>query len=242
MGNDTLFIMSHQGLGDHIISSGIYRKFSESYNLVIVPTLYRNYFAVSDLLKDAEKIFVVPYRYEPAIEFHRDFLSQFGVKVLNLGFFGANSKTVPNNLRLDHWFYSQANLDLELRWNSFKYVRNHLKEDLLFNKIVGETSNYAFVHDDSKRNFKINESKISKNLKIIRPVPEMYKEYTPFHYLKIIENAKEIHCMESSFCAFIESVKINVPKFAHRYCRPEALHNFGHQFTYRSEWKVFLAK
>jgi len=242
MGNDTLFIMSHQGLGDHIISSGIYRKFSESYKLVVVPTLNRNHFAVSDLLKDVENIFVLPYRYEPTIEFHRDFLSKFGVNVLNLGFFGSNSKVVPNNLRLDDWFYSQASMDLEERWNSFKYVRDYPKEDVLFKDIVGETHDYAFVHDDSKRDFKINENKISKNLKIIRPVPEMYRSYTPFHYLKIIENAKEIHCMESSFCAFIESMKIKVPKFAHRYSRPEALHNFGHQFTYKSEWKVFLAE
>ena len=94
------------------------------------------------------------------------------------------------------------------------------------------------MHDDSTRGFKLRESSLPKNIRVVKPIPELASKYTIFDYLKVIENAKEIHCMESSFAAMIESFQIKVPKFAHRYARPEAKTNVVFEFTYKSQWTV----
>jgi hypothetical protein len=56
----------------------------------------------------------------------------------------------------------------------------------------------------------------------------------------IIENSFEIHCIESSFSAFIEMLDLSIPKFAHRYARPEAKNDFCHEYTYKSAWQIVL--
>jgi hypothetical protein len=79
---------------------------------------------------------------------------------------------------------------------------------------------------------------IPPNLRIIKPDISL-KEFNFFDYTMIIENSKEIHCIESSFAALIESIPLRVPKFAHRYARPEATSDFRHEFTYRSSWGIY---
>jgi hypothetical protein len=56
----------------------------------------------------------------------------------------------------------------------------------------------------------------------------------------IIENAEEIHCIESSFSAYIDNLMLGNLKFAHRYARPEARDDFKHEFTYKAYWKILL--
>ena len=74
---------------------------------------------------------------------------------------------------------------------------------------------------------------------MVRFCPIEKNKFSFFDYLKIIENASEIHCIESSFAALIESLEYSIPKYAHRYARPEAKNDFRHEFTYRSNWHVY---
>ena len=66
------------------------------------------------------------------------------------------------------------------------------------------------------------------------------KEFNLVDYTKIIENAKEIHVIESSFAAYIESLPLDIPLYAHRYSRGHALNDFRHEFTYKKPWVIFL--
>ena len=239
MASRGLFILPHQGLGDHILCAGIYRELSLRYRHTIVPAKANNYMAVKKMLRDIENIQVISYRKEGWVPLHQKLMSKFGYDKLKLGEYGASFFANPN-MRLDENFYHQADLPLAVRWESFGYLRDEEKEAELFDLLKCSDSEYVFVHDDESRGFKIDMDRLPSGVKIVRPIPELASKFTPFDYLKVIESAIEIHCMESSFVAMIESFEIKVPKYAHRYARPEAKSNKVFEFTYKSNWKILL--
>ena len=240
VGHDRIFIMCHQGLGDHILCAGIYREYAKIYGLCVIPVTQKNYKTVCEMLKDVPNIKLIKYRSEIwnlRMLAHRSFLSKLGFKVLNLGTYG--SKFFEDlSKKLDANYYDQAKLPLGIRWSSFYVERNLVREEELFNLLGCENEKYIFVHDDPSRGFILRQELIPSEYKIIKPDLKLIEKYSFFDYLKIIENASEIHCIESSFVALIESFEIQVPKFAHRYARPEAKNDPRHEFTYRSDWTI----
>jgi hypothetical protein len=166
-------------------------------------------------------------------------MSNFGFEILYLGKFGAGFFKDPS-LRLDANYYFQANLELSHRWDSFYVPRDLAKELELKNLLVESGKKYVFVHDDKGRNFNIREECLPRGCEVVRPDNALSKRYSFFDYLTLIEQAEEIHCIESSFAALIEGLQIPGNKFAHRYARPEALNDFRHEFTYRTMWEIVL--
>ena len=232
-----LYIMPHQGLGDHILCSGLYRAISENYDLCVIPVFQKNYLAVKKLLRDESNIQVISYgNWMPTMEAHRDFLEKVGYKILNLGGFAGGD--IPKGMRFDNWFYEQANISFSARWDKFKYERDTRKESALFKKLVNKNRKYIFVHEDPIRGYTLDRKHLPNNYEIIFADPRLGKIFTPFDYYKIIENAEQIHCIESSFGAFIESIQIPGAKFAHRYARPEAKSDYRQEFTYKTKWHV----
>ncbi len=105
-------------------------------------------------------------------------------------------------------FYKQFNIPFKYRFTKSYWKRDRKSEKRLFDKLVGNNKPYAFVHDDKDRNFSIDTKNINPNLKIIR---NDNKELI-FNFGYIIEHAKEIHIMESSFRQIIEVLNINNKK------------------------------
>jgi hypothetical protein len=157
------------------------------------------------------------------------------IRVLGLGSYGNNF--FPTGIRFDHNFYIQAEIDFNKRWNSFLVTRNSTKENHLYNLLNPNQENYIFLHEDSSRGYLIDRDYIPSSMRIITPSADPTK-FDIFDYRKIIEKACEIHVIESSFAAYIESLDINVPLFAHRYSRPHASNDFRHEFTYRKKWNI----
>ena len=233
--------MSHQGLGDHILCNGIYSEYASKYKKCVIPVIDKYYSTVSRMLSDVKNIQIVKFRnpfWSFKMEAHANLLNLFGYGTLRLGIFGADFFK-DSSKRLDANYYYQAGLSINKRWDSFKLVRNNEAEDALFKLLVGDRKEYIFLHEDGKRNFLINSELIPKNIMTVKPIEKLNNKFSFFDYLKIIENASEIHCIESSFAALIESLELPIPKYAHRYARPEAKSDFRHEFTYRSNWHVY---
>jgi hypothetical protein len=235
-----IVITPHQGLGDHILCNAIYREYSKNYNRVFI-TIKQNYRReLSAMLKDISNItfLVMPNRRSWTSTRIIQFSARlFRIKVLGLGSYGINF--FPPNIRFDNNFYDQACLPFILRWDSFKVNRDMEKENYLYQLLGCEKADYIFLHEDISRNFIIDRNKIPKNINIIEPNMNM-NEFNLVDYSKVIENAKEIHVIESSFAAYIESLPLDIPIYAHRYSRGHALNDFRHEFTYRKPWVIFL--
>jgi len=235
-----IVITPHQGLGDHLICNAIYREYSKNYNRVFITIKQKYRRELSIMLKDISNItfLVMPNRRSwTTTRIIQLFARLFRVKVLGLGSYGINF--FPPNTRFDNNFYDQAGLAFTLRWDLFRVNRNHEKENYLYQLLGCKEADYIFLHEDISRNFIIDRSKIPKNINIIEPKMDL-NNFNLVDYSKVIENAKEIHVIESSFAAYIESLPLDIPIYAHRYSRGHALNDFRHEFTYRKPWVIFL--
>lgn len=233
------YIATHDGLGDHILCNGLYRHFASVSESVYVPCRRTYYHSIRRMLQDLSNVRVVPYSdllVAPMIRSHRQYLVARGYQSINLGIFGEAFYT-DTSIRYDQKFYEQAKIPFDLRWTNFHFPRNSYLEDRLYENLVGSTDEYIFLHEDQSRGFTIDRTLLPKNITIIEPV--FFARYGNFfNYTKILKRAREIHCIESSFAALIESLNLDVPKFAHRYARPEAKSSYFHEFTYRSNWII----
>ena len=234
-----LFIAGHQGLGDHILCNGLYRELAKKHKLCVLAVKIVNFRSLKRMLGDQRNILIIPIPDKKVsffLEKLQQFFNLFGFKCLKLGYKGENF--LRGDIRFDENFYLQAKVDFIKRWESFSYFRNQELEMKLFKELECDREPYIFVHEDLRRGFLIDKKLIKSNIRIITPLPKT-KKLNFFDYRFILESASEVHCIESSFCAFVESLQIPVKKFAHMYARPEASNDFCHEFTYKSNWTIF---
>lgn len=158
-----------------------------------------------------------------------------GFELVGLGSYGTNF--FPQGVRFDHNFYQQAKIDFNSRWDSFFFVGDEKRENELFDLLGCSNEAYIFLHEDVTRNFIIDRQKILPALRIIQPL-SISSGFSIFDYRKVIERATELHLIESSFAAFVESLDLEVQKYAHRYARGHAANDYRHEFTYRSNWTI----
>jgi len=103
-----------------------------------------------------------------------------------------------------HWvdvFYYQAGLDRQLRYTNFGLNRDVAREKKLKRKLCGDGDDYIFVHDDWKRGYRI-DGRYTDNKTVVRARKGLTRNI--FDYLSVIEGAKEIHCIDSSFLCLID--------------------------------------
>jgi hypothetical protein len=94
------------------------------------------------------------------------------------------------------------------------------EESRVFDKLNPNHEEYIFVHDDPNRNHRLNmdlvKELVGKDIKVIRNDPSE----SIFFYPMILQNAKQIHMMESSFRCLIEGIPTEGTEFYfHHYVR-----------------------
>ena len=235
-----VLITPHQGLGDHILCNGLYRQFSQQKGRVFI-TVKRSYHAeLSNMLRDLKNVTLLKMPNFQSWKSTRIFQllgKILRIQIVGLGSYG--NDFFPHGVRFDNNFYDQAGLDFKHRWESFHAPRNMAKESKLFEILGCNEGDYIFLHEDNSRNFSINRELLPENIRVITPLPPT-NDFFLVDYRLVLEKALEIHVIESSFAAFIESIQTNMPLFAHRYARHHALHDFRHEFTYSKKWIILL--
>ena len=104
-----------------------------------------------------------------------------------------------------HTSYIQGGVNPSYMKTKFKVVRDLAREQQVFDQFGLKKGEYIFVHESNSRSRTID---YPKGLPIFNP-DDHYKEIpNMFDYLTIIENAKEVHCMTSSYAMLIELVEI----------------------------------
>ena len=236
-----IFIAAHPGLGDHTLCNGIYRKIAEMYEKVWIGVSKSNIKSVKLMLQDLKNVELITFG--PSfihVTAQRIFAAKIrenkGIEFLGLGYYGDN---FMKDCRYDESFYRQAGIDFDERWNNFYFPRSIERQNQVFSELVGsENTDYLFVHEDVKRNMYIDRKYFGKNLRIVRPTLDVRK-FSIFDYESVLKQAREIHCIESSFAVLVESLEISGEKFAHRYARDEAKNDWRLEFSYRSNWQIF---
>jgi hypothetical protein len=199
-----IYLYHHLGLGDHISCHGIVRSYCERFDKVYLFVKENNYKNVSYMFNDIENI-----NYLIGDD---DFAKNYLIdnKIHNSKIIGFN---LSNHENLEVQFYKMAGLTIDSKWSKFHVNRNTEKEKEIFNLNGLEEGNYIFLH---KGNYDIREEYLSDGLKIVEP-----NDHGLFDWMYVIENAKEIHCIDSSFICLIDCMNLidDIKLYNHRYVR-----------------------
>jgi len=214
-----IFIHQHLGLGDMILCNGLIRhllSLTSKNDRIFLFCKNIHYQSIKFMYRDEKKINLV------SINNNKNEINEVN-KILNkekksyeLIKIGHEFYLPTSNLNLDKknmWpcdiiFYKQLNVPFRYRFNKCYWKRDLKREKQVFKELVGDNKSYVFLHDDPMRNLIIDQKEVNHKYKIIR---NDYK-YSIFDYGLILENAKELHLMESSFRQLVETLNTNKPK------------------------------
>jgi hypothetical protein len=245
---NNLFFVPHLGLGDHFLTNGLLRFLSKDRDIVAMPVKQNNFWTIRRMFADMENLCLIPLDGSNIYtdDFHvkaalalKDFYKQMGYETLGVGHFGERVNEFYHFLNSggtpDVFFYKELGVDIQVKYDFFKIHRSHDREKFIFDSFDIEPGKYAFLHDDPSRGRTIDRSHISKDLKIITPSKKFYSGDI-VDYGMVIENAAELHYMNSSFSDlsdFMDLSRVN-RRVMHLYARtpgdPECSVSYRHEF------------
>ena len=232
--SNTIILFTHLGLGDNLMCHGIIRAHCLFYDKVITFCKNHNYDSFAFMFRDIKNLEIIKGNDQDAINYINS-NQQHNVKVIGFNHLNPNS-----NKSLDQQFYDIANVNFQSKYSLFKCLeRDPQRESDLFDKLV-KKSPYIFIHDDSSRNMNIE---INTDLPIIRAD----KKFTSniFDYCKIIENASEIHVIDSSFFFMIDCLNYHNPNqllYSHRYLRMHLFESNMEIPHHQKNWNILNDK
>lgn len=204
-----IFIKQHLGMGDNISHNGMVRKISEENKdaIIYVPAKSHNFDNVIYMYRDNKNIKILN------VYDDNDMTTK-----INMGNYDEivspyliNDTNFDYGKTFDDTFYYKINMDPLVRKKFFYIERDLEKEKEVFDELVGDISEYIFLHE--KDDVKILRNKINTDL----PIIYADKKYKIFDLLKVIERAKECHFISSSFLSLMMCKKYNDKVYAHMY-------------------------
>jgi hypothetical protein len=206
MSNTSLFIHHHLGLGDHLDCNGMVRYIAnqEDYDTVSVFSK-PNYFSMIEYMyRDNDSIKVLEVSKEDEYgDVERIVNENQPTNLLRIGheYYPGKHAELSQNKNCWEFFYEQIEMPYSVRYDEFYVQRDPEEEQRVFEKLNPNNEPFIFIHEDVNRGFTLNRDHfLDKTLKTI----ENDVTENIFHFIKILEEAQEIHCMESSFKTLID--------------------------------------
>lgn len=194
------------GLGDAFICNGLIRELSKSHDHLEIPCWPHNHDTVGWMLSDLKNVTVKVVTSE-------DDLTKAAHNTIRLGHYGKDFRQE----RFDESFYHQASIPFLHRWSSFHAPRG--------DRQLVKYGDYIVVHDDVRRGFSIAPYRLPD-----LPIVRLEGRSNMLDYLTLLENAVEIHCINSSLLCLVDSLELDVPLFFHYYPRPTVFPVLGRQW------------
>lgn len=236
-------IYTHLGMGDMIWMNGAVRYLATMYDKVLVICKRNNENNVREMYSDDMTIKVITIKDDAEIlpfDKTKVFFNRHGYDVYACGAnVGKPVFDLPNS------FYDDLGIDRSVRTEYFYYCRPKWTE--LFAE-VHKFGSYVFIHEQSLSNPRINKSIYEELFKddsrlILDPNKNHYLPAHQFydiaekvvglslsHYVDLIENAEELHMVESSFyclASHLDLSRVSVKKCYFPHDPPERLGVFS---------------
>lgn len=197
------YIYPHLGLGDQIICNAIVRNIAKKFNdrTVILFCKPHHYTCMQFMYRDIDNLLIIK---ADDNEVHEQIDSYSESDKVYIGHHNLNTY-LQCSKSFDEAFYNQVGLSFNRRWSDFKVIRDYSSEEDLFKQSNLTKNNYVFIHEDPTRHLLIDRKHIfNKDLPIFIPTQDTTNNI--FDYLTILENAAEIHCMDSCFRLMADSI------------------------------------
>ena len=189
----SVVIHTHLGMGDIFICNGLVRKYirESNYEKFYIVCKKNNANTVEKLYKEEAKTTVISI----------DGINEYDeVQNLNIDsdLLRIGHNWLRTDINFDESFYDQLGYTLKDKYEWCNVPRDIEAENICYEEVV-KSEDYIFVHDKSSRGE--YELDISSNLPVVKP---NNMSFGLLDYMKVIENAKEIHCLNSSFLNMID--------------------------------------
>lgn len=213
-----VFIRPHLGLGDAFILNGLVRAVSKESDLVVFPVKHRNIPTVKQMWSDVKNVKIVGVENDAEAD---AMLASHRGESIRLGMFG--SKWNGGKPGWDKQFYVTAGVPFEDRWGQFSIGNRSANEHKL------NCEKFAVIHEDASRGYVIANDR--------RPsIPSftLWPSETLFDFLWMLENAEEIHAIDSSVAILADSIQTKASRLVlHLYARDGAKPP-----TYKKAWEI----
>ncbi len=230
--SNKLILHHHLGLGDHLTCNGLVNYLTEIFNEIYLPVFEKNYNIINFLYKSNKKVklFIIKPEYEEKEIL--DFSQDNKLEILRVGF-----EKLQNPIQES--FYNQLGLSYKISSDYFKLdydakknneLENHLKDYYECN------TDYSVAHiEGSNTNFEKTNLKINSLENLILVEKKSDKFNNIFYYLDIFQNAKEVHCINSSFFNLAERIPTNGKLFFHDLKKEKSVKNTT---SFLKDWKI----
>jgi len=216
-----LLLRGHLGLGDHLICNAIVRHLAKKHQLCVL-VKHHNSASVNFMFRDLVNVETFGVSDDKEADQVVKHVEGLGYDIMTLGMFGAPPYSHDT---FDKCFYQQAGMPFQDSWNYFHVKRQPSKE------LPVPKRDYVFVHEDKQRGFLIPKTKLPKRYRKIYADPS--KSDNIFNWWGIIENAKEIHCIDSAFAILTD-------RLPERKASRIAIHDYarkGHPPVFMNDWE-----
>ena len=237
--NRTLLYL-HLGLGDHLLFNGLVRAYAKKYQAIGIFCKSHNLESVRFMFHDLPKVRVIEVQKGDIsarrfIAINR-ILNRMSLGVLGFSdvfIFGFQFLDRSSPEPFDRQIYALANLSPKEKYEKFFVQRNYARERALFNEMY-PGSEYIFLHEDVSRGYVIDRTKIHSRLPIVSSAE--HRTDNIFDYGTILDKAKEIHTIDSSFLSLVDLLPnstTNRQIYLHRYARTD-----GWTPSLRKDWII----
>jgi hypothetical protein len=228
-------IITHLGLGDGIIQSGLAVALLERYESVAFP-------AYAEYVPSLRSIFAYHPRIEvypvPRLKFEdygspREWTYEKAISAAGLGEFEKLKLGVYSGRGIG-WdfsksFYEHAGVPYSMRWKASPIAKAWQNIEQIEPELGTNGALKVFLHDDLSRGFRIQHH----ILRGIQPFkPERDHDQSILRYAKYLIEADQIHCIDSAFFWLADSLPTQGQLFLHRYPRWQRPRDFRYE-TYR---------
>ena len=246
-----VYIYHHLGLGDHISCNGLVRTIVNKNKNNIYYLFCKNSLAdtIRFMYRDLGNIKVKPIKSIHADKEIEKYLLKLKnkSKIIKIGFQNYNKIYAKINLKnnpvtYDMVFYKQMGINYKNRFTNCYWKRNKKEENRVYRKLIkNPKKKYLFVHDEPSLDYKIDQSFFSKGYEVIKND----KNEILFNLAKVLENASELHLMESSIRNMAESLDLKAKnKFLYIWRRKDMAPRYDYKqkkiIGSRKNWKIIF--
>lgn len=194
---ELVFVYHHLGLGDHFVCNGLVRHILSVLSplRLYLPTKQHNMTTVSSMYCDDRRVVCLPVRTDSDVPVLPELRLQ--PAIFQVGFSKCR----------DDWdvsFYDSVGISFDVRWSDFKINRNREAEETLQKSLgLNDGTPYIVVHDTGS----IGEFplRIPTNTKVVRIEK---KTANLLDWCGVMENAQEVHCVDSSVVHLAQCLEI----------------------------------
>ena len=219
---DKLFYVGPLGLGDSFVNTGAVHYFADRCIELHLPVWPKFYKTLSCLYQDFPNIKVIPLGHYD--EGENQYVAENKLsRILPTDLI--RTKNINNNLSAVLWdvqTYANYEIPFSYRYTNFRPPKYVDGADELYKKLSQEEK-YILVHRCSSMYpngipINIDDFRFRENLPKFKTI-EVTENITDnmMQYVKLIENAEEIHCVASSFHCLVDSLhkKTNARLYFH---------------------------